>query len=82
MWAYMVRCRDGSLYAGWTPDLEKRLAAHNAGTGAKYTRGRGPVHLAYARQFETKSEAMVHEAALKRLRKAEKEKLAEEFEKN
>ena len=45
---YLVRCRDGSLYAGCTTDLDRRIAAHNAGTGAKYTRVRRPVTLAYA----------------------------------
>lgn len=75
-WAYMVRCADGSLYAGYTPDLAKRVAAHNAGTGAKYTRGRGPVHLVYAEGFDDKRQAMAREAALKRLPKAKKEALA------
>ena len=78
-WAYLVRCRDDSLYAGWTPDLPKRLAAHNAGTGAKYTRGRGPVILAYAESFATKSEAMARESAFKRLNKAQKEALAKNW---
>lgn len=78
-WAYMVRCADGSLYAGWTVDLEKRLQAHNAGTGAKYTRARRPVHLAWAKSFATKSEAMVQEASLKRLGKPQKEALAREY---
>lgn len=75
-WAYLARCADGSLYAGWTTDLDKRLAAHNAGTGAKYTRARRPVALAWARGFATKSEAMQQEAALKKLPKAKKEALA------
>ncbi len=74
-WAYLLRCADGSLYAGWTNDLSRRLAAHNAGTGAKYTRGRGPVCLAYARSYATQGEAMAAEAALKRLPKPEKEAL-------
>ncbi len=74
-WAYLVRCRDGTLYAGWTPDLAKRMTAHNTGKGAKYTRGRGPVQLVWARAFASKSEAMMCEAALKRKTKAEKEML-------
>lgn len=78
-WAYLLRCADGSLYAGWTNDLQKRLAAHNAGTGARYTRGRRPVALAWAQGFATKSQAMACEAKLKRLPKAEKEALAAAF---
>ena len=75
-WAYLVRCRDGSLYAGWTSDLEKRIAAHNSGTGAKYTRGRGPVVLAYAQEYEDRAGAMRVEAHLKSLSKGQKEELA------
>ena len=74
-WVYMVRCRDGSLYTGWTNDLAKRLAAHNNGAGAKYTRGRGPVHLAWACPCETKQEALSLEVATKRLTKPQKEVL-------
>lgn len=79
MWAYLVRCGDGSLYAGWTVDVKKRVAAHNAGTGAKYTRGRGPVTLAFAAGFATRGEAMREEARLKRLTRAEKEALCAGF---
>ena len=46
---YMLRCKDGSLYTGWTNDLEHRLAMHNSGRGAKYTRGRGPLELVYSK---------------------------------
>lgn len=74
-WAYLLRCADGSLYAGWTNDLEKRVKAHNEGTGAKYTRGRGPVVLAWAQDYPDKSTAMKQEAKLKRMNKAEKEEL-------
>ncbi len=72
-WAYLVRCHDGTLYAGWTTDVTARVAAHNSGKGAKYTRGRGPVALVYAEQFATKSEALRQEAALKKMSRAEKE---------
>ncbi|NLW79790.1 MAG: GIY-YIG nuclease family protein [Ruminococcaceae bacterium] len=75
MWAYLLRCRDGSLYAGWTTDLEKRLAAHNAGRGAKYTRGRRPVALVWAEAYENKNAAMAQEARMKRMTKAQKEAL-------
>ena len=78
-YAYLVRCSDGSLYAGWTNDIEKRLKSHNAGTGAKYTRARLPVTLAYLETFDTKSEAMKREAALKKLTHQQKEQLALEW---
>ena len=71
-YAYILRCADGTLYTGWTNDLEKRLAAHNSGTGAKYTRSRRPVTLWYYECFPTKAEAMRRECALKRLSRTEK----------
>lgn len=74
-YVYMLRCADGSLYTGWTNDLARRLAAHNNGKGAKYTRGRGPVTLAFSEVFETPGEAMGYEAAIKKLSAAEKEGL-------
>lgn len=78
-YTYLVRCSDDSLYAGWTNDIEKRLKAHNDGTGAKYTKSRRPVTLAYFEAFETKSEAMKREAALKKMTHQQKEKLAASF---
>ena len=57
-YTYIVKCRDGTLYTGWTNDLTNRLLAHNAGTGAKYTRSRRPVVLVYQERFATKEEAM------------------------
>lgn len=78
-WAYLVRCKDGTLYAGWTNDLDKRLAAHNSGTGAKYTRGRRPVSLAWAAEYPSKSEAMKQEALLKKMTRAQKEALVLEY---
>jgi putative endonuclease len=78
-YTYMVRCRDGSLYTGWTTDIEKRIKAHNEGKGAKYTRSRRPVKLVYYEIFATKKEAMSREYAIKRLKKKAKEKLAEGF---
>lgn len=79
-YTYLVRCSDNSLYAGWTNDIEKRLKAHNDGTGAKYTKSRRPVTLAYFETFETKSEAMKREAALKKMTHRQKEKLAASFD--
>lgn len=76
-YTYILRCADGSLYTGWTNDLGRRLAAHNAGRGAKYTRARRPVELVYAEGYETKAEAMRRETAIKRLPRAMKLCLAE-----
>lgn len=76
-YTYMVRCADGSLYTGWTNDLQRRLAAHNAGTGAKYTKSRRPVELCYFEAFDTKEEAMRREAAIKGLTRAQKLTLME-----
>ena len=64
-WVYMLECGDGSLYTGWTNDLARRLAAHQSGRGAKYTRGRAPVRLVYAEQCTDKSAALRREAAVK-----------------
>ena len=67
-YAYLLLCADGSLYAGWTNDLQRRLHAHNEGTGAKYTRARRPVRLVYAEAFDTKEEAQKRECQIKKLR--------------
>lgn len=74
-YAYMLRCRDNSLYCGWTNDLDKRLDAHNKGKGGKYTRSRLPVSLAYYEAFDTKEEAQRREWQLKQLTHREKEAL-------
>ena len=71
-YTYILRCADGSLYCGWTNDLDKRLKSHNAGTDSKYTRTRLPVELLYYESFETKQEAMSREYHIKRLSRAEK----------
>jgi len=70
---YILRCADGSLYTGWTNRLEARLSAHQAGKGARYTRGRLPVKLVHVEYFASKSEAMKREVAIKKLGKREKE---------
>lgn len=70
---YVLRCRDGSLYTGITKDVERRLAEHNAGTGAKYTRSHGPVQLAWSKRMRNESTARKREAAIKRLTKQQKE---------
>lgn len=74
-YTYILRCGDGSLYTGWTNHLEKRIADHNAGRGAKYTKAHLPVTLAYYEVFETKEEAMKRECAIKKLTRAQKEQL-------
>lgn len=69
---YMLRCRDGSLYTGITNDLPRRLAAHHAGRGARYTRARLPVRLVYREARANRSAALRREAAIKRLPRAAK----------
>ena len=71
-YTYILVCADGTLYTGWTNNLEKRLAAHNAGRGAKYTRSRCPVRLLYYEEFAQKSEAQSRECAIKRLPREKK----------
>ena len=76
MWyLYILRCGDGTLYTGITTDIQRRLKAHRCGKGAKYTRGRGPLELAYQEACSTHSEALKREAAVKRLSRTEKEQL-------
>ncbi len=69
---YILVCADGTLYTGWTTDVERRLEEHNAGRGARYTRGRRPVELAYYEEVADRSTALRREAALRRLRRSEK----------
>ncbi len=72
---YVLECDDGSLYAGITNNLPRRLAAHRAGTASRYTRARGPVRLVYQERGRTRSAALKREAAIKRLPRAAKLKL-------
>lgn len=74
-YTYIVKCSDGSLYTGWTNDLEKRIRAHNAGKGAKYTKSRRPVVLAYYEEFQTKEEAMRREWEIKQMSRNQKMKM-------
>ena len=71
-YTYIVKCSDGSLYTGWTNNLEKRIKDHNAGRGAKYTKARRPGVLVYKEEFPTKQEAMKREGEIKRLSRKEK----------
>ena len=72
---YLLRCGDGSLYTGITNDLDKRLKAHAAGRASRYTRSRLPVTLAYSERQPDKSRALRREAAIKKLRRIDKEQL-------
>lgn len=78
-YAYILRCADGTFYTGWTNDLMGRVKTHNSGKGAKYTKSRRPVELAYFETFAVKEEAMRREAAIKKLPRSAKEKLVETF---
>ncbi|SEW25827.1 GIY-YIG nuclease family protein [Natrinema salifodinae] len=72
---YVLECADGSLYTGYTTDLDRRVAEHDAGEGAKYTRGRTPVDLRYHERYDSRSAAMSREYEIKQLSRAEKEQL-------
>lgn len=74
-YVYLLRCKDDTLYCGITDDILRRIAAHNAGKGAKYTRGRGPVELVYQEEQETYSDALRREYAIKQLTRQQKRKL-------
>jgi putative endonuclease len=71
-YVYLLRCADGTLYCGWTTDVERRLAAHNAGTASRYTRTRRPVELAATLPVADRSAALREEARIKRLNRAAK----------
>lgn len=74
-YTYILECKDGTFYTGWTNNLEKRMKDHNDGNGAKYTKHRRPVVLVYYETFETKEEAMSREYHIKKMTRIEKEKL-------
>ncbi|HIX29559.1 MAG TPA: GIY-YIG nuclease family protein [Candidatus Blautia stercoravium] len=78
-YTYIVKCNDGTFYTGWTNCLEKRIACHNAGKGAKYTKVRLPVELVYYEEFLTKQEAMSREAGIKKLSRSKKIEMIEKF---
>lgn len=75
---YIVECSDGTYYTGYTTDVDRRVAEHNEGRAAKYTRGRGPVDLVYVESFDSQSAAMQREHAIKQLRRPAKEQLVRE----
>ena len=74
-YVYMLLCGDGTLYTGITDDVDRRLAAHRSGKGAKYTRGRGPLELVYTEEQPDKSAALRREIEIKKLRREQKEAL-------
>ena len=76
-YVYLLRCGDGSLYTGYTDDVERRLAVHQSGKGAKYTRSRLPVELVYSEELPDKSAALRREAAIKKLTREKKLALIE-----
>ena len=74
-YVYVVECSDGTYYTGYTTDVERRVAEHNEGTAAKYTRGRRPVELRHVERYTSQSDAMQREYAIKQLRRGQKERL-------
>lgn len=76
-YVYLLRCSDSTLYCGWTTDLKKRIAAHNAGSGAKYTRSRRPVELVYYEEYEDRRGALSREWHVKRMSREEKLRMIE-----
>ncbi len=78
-YTYIVRCADGTYYTGWTTDVTARVAAHNAGSGARYTRARLPVRLVYWEIFDDKQTAQRREAAIKKLTRGQKAQLVSGF---
>ncbi len=76
---YIAECVDGTLYTGFTINLEKRIKTHNQGKGAKYTRGRTPLVLKYYEEFDSKNDALKRESQIKKLNKIKKIELIEKF---
>ena len=76
-YVYILKCCDGTLYCGYTNDVEKRFETHQSGKGAKYTRGRLPLELVYTEEFETKSEAMKRECEIKKMSREKKMEIIE-----
>ena len=74
-YTYLLECSDGTYYCGWTTDPEKRLRAHNSGTGSRYTRSRRPVRMVYLECLSSRNEAMRREAAIKKMSRQQKAEL-------
>ena len=80
-YVYIIKCKDNSLYTGWTNNLERRFKAHTEGKGAKYTRGRGPLELVYFEEFDDKKEALRREREFKKYSHLEKENIINKWTK-
>ena len=80
-YVYIIKCKDNSLYTGWTNNLEHRFKVHTEGKGAKYTRGRGPLELVYFEEFEDKIEAMKREYEIKKMSRKNKLEMIKKFNK-
>ena len=80
-YVYIIKCKDNSLYTGWTNNLERRFKAHTEGNGAKYTRGRGPLELVYFEEFDDKVEAMKREYEIKKMSRENKLDMIKNFNK-
>ena len=80
-YVYIIKCKDNSLYTGWTNNLERRFKAHTEGKGAKYTRGRGPLELVYFEEFDNKVEAMKREYDIKKMSRKNKLDMIKNFNK-
>lgn len=78
-YVYIVECADGTLYTGWSSRPVERIATHNAGRGAKYTKGRRPVRLVYLERMKDRSEGLIREAQIKKLRAEEKRSLIAQY---
>jgi len=77
-YVYILQCSDGTYYTGYTPDIEKRVELHNSGRGAKYTRDRRPVNLAWCKEYRYYKRAFLEEKRIKRLSRTQKKKLINE----
>ena len=81
-WVYIVQCSDGTYYTGYTNDVEKRIALHNSGNGAKYLRGKLPVELVFAKEYRYYKNVLRGERSIKKLTRKQKEKLIKIYESN
>jgi putative endonuclease len=81
-WVYIVRCKDETYYTGYTNDLEKRVALHNSGNGAKYLRNKLPVTLVYAKEYRYYKSVLHRERDIKKLTRQQKEELVRNYEIN
>ena len=81
-WVYIVKCRDGTYYTGYTNNLENRIKEHNSGNGAKYLRGKLPVKLVYAKKYRYYKNTLRRERNIKKMTREQKERLIKAYERN